>query len=232
MSITMWFRGQADESWALLPSVYRKRYEKADEDSYRHEFQLRAYPHLSEATYAPTNLWEWYFLMQHYGVPTRLLDWTESSLVGLFFALFDPDERCDSKDGTVWILDPWYLNESVANLGDVLPRYSARMLSRYIWPIWGRRNLPAGVAAFEPPANSKRLAAQRGKFTVHGKARLALETYPSLLQGLVRIVVPASAKPRVKRQLTAAGITEGVIFPDLSGLGREIRFAWTDEDPL
>src|SRR2546427_12382459 len=78
-----WFRGLEDAAYELLPGAYR--YKIADEDELRAEFKRRAWPMLTEAR--PSNDWEWYFLMQHYGMPTRLLDWTDGALLALYFAV-------------------------------------------------------------------------------------------------------------------------------------------------
>jgi hypothetical protein len=222
-----WFRGQADESWNLIPGVYRTPYDRVDEDSYRHEFQLRAYPFLSEATYQPSSDWDWYLLMQHHGLPTRLLDWTESSLVALYFAV---ERRTTNVPGAVWVLDPWWLNSHVAEIGDYVGGCYSPSIQRYMWSTWGRRDeLPSNPAAFEPPHNSKRLAAQRGKFTVHGSVRGSLESFKISKSRLSKIIIPGGVKDKIRRQLAMAGITEGVIFPDLGGLSREVKEAWSYE---
>ena len=77
------------------------------EDELRQEFIIRA-PSLSAER--PQNSWEWYFLMQHSGAPTRLLDWTEGALIALYFAVRN---KLDETDAAVWVLNPWSLNEHV-----------------------------------------------------------------------------------------------------------------------
>src|SRR5260370_289457 len=77
----LWFRGHGNASYRLIPSLYRSPEcvkENAD-DELRTEFERRALPMIADRP--PRNEWEWYFVMQHYGAPTRLLDWTDSALV-------------------------------------------------------------------------------------------------------------------------------------------------------
>ena len=97
----LWFRGHSSESFSLLPSVFRQGPEwgrTIDEAGLFHdfirEFAVMRTEHRSE--------FEWLSLMQHYHIPTRLLDWTTSFLVALYFAVLEPFDE----DGTLFILNP------------------------------------------------------------------------------------------------------------------------------
>src|SRR3569832_2130761 len=103
-AIRPWCRGQSDASWHLYPGVCRPGV-VCNPDEIRSEFHLRALPLLR---HIPGSDWEWYFLMQHYGLPTRLLDWTTGSLLGLYFAV---RTEVGKQDAAVWIIDPWALNK-------------------------------------------------------------------------------------------------------------------------
>jgi FRG domain len=115
----LWFRGAQKSNWPLTPGLYRFPEDVKElleaEDEIREEFVKRA-PSLTE--HRPLNAWEWYFLMQHYGTSTRLLDWTESPHAGLYFAVKDGEGL---HDAVVWVLDPWWLNYRVLRKREVIP---------------------------------------------------------------------------------------------------------------
>jgi hypothetical protein len=89
------YRGHADASWGLKPSVFRAGVVGITDRPKLHRWARVA---ARFASPVPRNDIEWLVLAQHYGIPTMLLDWTESPLVGLFFACYGEE----AKDGCVW----------------------------------------------------------------------------------------------------------------------------------
>ncbi|MHA5498444.1 FRG domain-containing protein [Pseudomonas aeruginosa] len=110
------FRGHADVSWQLLPGVYRLDSEgrsfRTDESRLFHEM-LRCD---SSAFAEDKTTFEWLARMQHYGLPTRLLDITANSLVALFFACTDLQET----DGEVFAF-PWPDRRTLIHQRDLPP---------------------------------------------------------------------------------------------------------------
>lgn len=103
-----WWRGQACENWTLVPKVYRTNYGPQYEPNIAMKFSQRA-PTRHSKVPLPGDLARWLFLAQHYGLPTRLLDWTESPLIALYFAVWE--DQYLEQPGAVWAMNPFKLNE-------------------------------------------------------------------------------------------------------------------------
>ncbi len=227
-----WFRGHRCSDWALVPSFYRlyphgspaTTGERDLDAELQQEFVMRA-PSLTDVR--PQDPWEWYFLMQHSGAPTRLLDWSEGGLIGLYFAVRDSD---GTEDAAVWMLDPWWLNKRVVGHSEVIPpaartgmadedakRYGQWLPKRFD----PKASLPGLPAAIYSSHISPRISTQRSCFTVHGARLDGLEQLANESQTrMVKVVVPGSSVRRVKQELVISGIDEITIYPDLDGLGR------------
>src|SRR4028119_638219 len=222
-----WFRGHHDATWSLLPSVYRDDYSGLSEDNCRQDFKLRAYPYLAGSAREPSNDWEYYYVMQHHGLPTRLLDWSESPLVALYFAL---REATGDTSVAVWMMDPWWLNEKVGSLGSRILWSNDAPVAHYLpQPFAEGVVIPAAPIAIEPPHTSRRIAAQKGVFTLHGTDRKPLEHQVALAERLVKIVIPQRRVRKIRAELRLAGVTETLVFPELPGLCRELLDHWLQD---
>jgi hypothetical protein len=231
-----WFRGQASAEWGLTPKIYRHqrgvRDSKAegqrvrsDDDEIREGFIRRA-ANLSDIK--PTNEWDWYFVMQHYGAKTRLLDWTDGALLGLYFAL---RENKGYDDAAVWAMDAWELNRRVVDKYEVIPpgdpgtsvadkqRYGRWLRSRFTPGRWGR-----WPVAIYPGHIMRRIGAQRSCFTIHGSDRRGLDVIAREMGvPTAKIVIPSWQVGSMKLSLETCGIDETTVFPDLEGLGRVVN---------
>lgn len=219
----LWFRGHCDATWTLKPWIYREVDLLEDfEDALRRDFMLRAVPYLEGFAREPQTRWDWYFHMQHHGLPTRLLDWSESALVALYFAI--RDHKNDGKAAAVWILDPWRMNEKFTRESIIMdPENEAKAYLHE--PYDSKGVLPRSPIAIRARHTSRRIAAQRGAFTIHGSDNQGLEAY-ELNRALAKIVIPCASVGAIRKSLRTAGITEGVVFPELPGICREVLDYW------
>lgn len=210
--------------WPLMPNIYRSSLFE-DESSIRLEFRRRALQLITG--HIPADEWQWYFLMQHHGAPTRLLDWTDSALVALFFAISSniPGETSVNGNAAVWILNPWGLNDAVSGDARVLET-NWQAASPYLPPLPNGELEPRLPMAIDPPHFTSRVAVQRSHFTVFGSIERGLERVAKRHKNLLaKIVIKRSAIQEMRLDLTTCGIRDTAVFPDLEGLSRElIRF--------
>jgi len=249
-----WFRGEQSAAWlpgtALQPKLYRDGFDSKLtldlEAEMRVEFRRRGGQLITER--APVDKWEWYFLMQHHGGPTRLLDWSDAALVGLYFAVSKRGRNGDSNadtDAAVYMLDPCWLNEQafkefkeVSGLGDEYRQFGPAL------PDWDEAKSYLTDDEFDnddklcikcplaivPSHFLRRLAAQRSCFTIFGREKDGLKKLvaESADAHLVRFDVKKESIPEITQDLRWAGISEDTIFPDLEGLGRELSYRFRD----
>ena len=192
------FRGQADSSWELLP--------KAGRPTFNNGRDLGRFKHWCDRAVAcrelPDSVWERLVIAQHYGLATRLLDWTFNPLVACFFAVADlPDI-----DGAVYAHFPTrFIDQSEQSIE--------------------RIDLVAGLI---PRAIDIRILRQAGGFTVHPRPAepLAAEDLQKPLSGLslVKIEIPCDLKGAVREMLENYGVNYSALFPDLDGLSRQTNW--------
>jgi len=215
-----WYRGQQRRHWRLVPNIVRQRcFDRETEDEIREEFAVRA-PGVSGPEPLPTNSWDLYFLMQHYGAPTRLLDWTESPVIALYFAVRDNPGYYDS---AVWMLDPYELNKQVIRKAEVIspsatganPKDTKRV-APWLPDRWSRAKLPKDPVAIFPTHIARRISSQKSCFTIHGAIEDGFARFAVGSQAcLIKTVISARAIPDVRFALRRYGIDDTTIFPDL-----------------
>jgi hypothetical protein len=226
----LWFRGHINADWKLTPKLYRTPFIGADENEIRHEFQSRALQLIQ--TRLPANRWEWYFLMQHYGVPTRLLDWTENALIAIYFAV---ENHPATFDAALWVLDPTWLNRKLRKgiEGAMLPDWEEAQsyLPELEAAFEGKKVTATLPAAMEPPHVDRRLSAQSSRFVIFGTTRDLMRIKAAGRRfvrqrrvGMLRI--PKENVKAIQTDLGHYGITAASVFPDLSGLSQELCRKW------
>ncbi|MGO9404232.1 MAG: FRG domain-containing protein [Terriglobales bacterium] len=229
----LWFRGVRDSArHVLLPSLYRHptitgANLKGLEADLMSMFRHRAPPFLREL---PKGDFELLFLMQHHGVPTRLLDWTENPYIALFFALENAADEDPARavDSAVWVLNPILLNKTALtnHTADHIFAIEDELLHGYE-PSIPPKNSGKLPVAMDGVHNSPRIVAQRGAFVLFGTQAVAMNNEPVLtaVPGLLhKLVINRTLKKSMRDALFATGITDSVVYPDLDGLGREIKY--------
>lgn len=233
--VTQWYRGCGKITYSLLPGLYRHPAISDVKSLVENEYSImcmfvhRSFPFLEQKLEIG---FDGMFVGQHYGVPTRLLDWTENPFIALYFSLISALENSHyttpSEDAAMWILYPveWNKHALRNQAFDKILGVNDDPLSGYsLTKDSSKLNLyPAALYGLH---NSHRIVAQRGSFTIFGKDNRAMEKiytdddFPK--NSLIKIIIDKNDISTLLEQIINIGITDSVVFPDLDGLAKELK---------
>src|SRR3990170_5949661 len=229
-----WFRGEAGDDPPLCPKIASFQHNKENYllQSFRRQAGgLANVPHREQ-----TDMW--LFMAQHYGVQTRLLDWTEGALLALYFAINEgkPNPR-------IYMLNPRKLND-IAGLKTSPPNYPLSWFgggSLYISLAWQNRNINDDQqnlmkelnlslkipTAFPATYQDQRMIAQRSCFTIHGLElkpiqEILTDNDIELKKCLFEYTIDIRTRSLLLQELSILGISAATIFPDLDHLARDL----------
>jgi len=236
-----WYRGHCNADWPLVSTLHRHVHRLSVDTSvkddpaelreilrgeYRtlyRQFKNEAWPLLSDRERSE---WGLIFAMQHYGIPTRLLDWTESAGCALFFA---QQGRVKGDRAAIWVLDPERLNELTIGQNGIVTfdeTTSGGDIDGRPWhPRFKQPENDLPTVAVAPLFANARMTAQRSKFTLSGDSFLPLnEQADGRLVNehiLVKIEIPPELFDELDDYLRVAGLRAFAFMPDFEGLRLE-----------
>lgn len=208
------YRGQANSSWNLDASITREpKYLSNEAEMYYEILSLKP-----DAFKNDISVYERLITMQHFGMPTRLLDITRNPLVAIFFACNNWD--CKDNDGVIFTFKPKdksdFLNfedprlkhlSTLFNHNNVKETDESKAFLSKIWYIKG-------------VAKNQRISNQSGDFIFVGKGdevTKELHQFPKM-----SIVIDSETKKVLLEQLESLNIHGGAVYPDLTHMSNYI----------
>jgi len=245
------FRGQADYRWQLSTTIERQgeRYKKAEGDFANREFwiltQFRRRAHnLLDKPPSYENAIEWLSLIQHYGGPTRLLDFTRSMFVALFFACEEGTE-----DAALWMMEYFgLLDRHTKRCGSDTIYHQQKKVSEFATKYIGSKTRKNGLLPIEPERLHERMSIHKGLFIMpininktfleNAKSeyrwrsiryktititKLMEIMYDDPVPRIIKLRIKKAWKPKIIEFLDEMNVNSNTLFPGLDGFARSLR---------
>ena len=226
------FRGLSDQSYLLENSFSRNCRNHANLE-YHLLRNFKKYAQINDPRLL-SNDWRVMTLAQHYGLPTRLMDWTYSPFVAAHYATSAIDEY--DRDGVIWLVNYVEVNK-------LLPEPFKSVLTHEMSNAFTIEKIETAVDSldkfdhlseetlllfFEPPSIDARIVNQFAFFSVMSNPLTSLnewlQQHPELYK---RIIIPKELKWEIRDKLDQANITERILMPGLDGLTKWLARHYT-----
>lgn len=236
--VSVFYRGHANKEWSLTPGVYRSEAAIKREDYLVHDL-IRHCPIDFQNCHSS---FEKLVKMQHYELPTRLLDISMNPLVALYFAAAGEF----NKDGELLIFliknedlsnfdDEWvnilsrisFLSNEIVNVGTDTNKWKAlitnlRNLQEPI-PYLNNANDLAKVLCVLPKLDNPRIIRQHGAFFLFGISDGEKDKMAALEVATITMRIPSAKKEEVLKQLDQLGINEKFCFPEIDKVAHYLK---------
>jgi len=196
---TMVYRGMTDSSYELKTSLGRCEpiYGKTILQLEKRIMKLFKESSISYLENKPENELEWLAIAQHFGLPTRLLDWSYNPLIATFFAV----EKKEDSDSVIYTFSG---ADTIQDSSKIKPSELDK------------------VIRYRPPHISVRIQNQAGLFTVHNEPEKEFSH-----NRLNKIIIPNTIKRDIKKSLFKYGISQKLIYPGLEGISKDLKWLET-----
>jgi hypothetical protein len=217
------YRGQADSSWVLDASITREpKFENAEGEMYYEVLSLKPDAFQNDKT-----VYERLITMQHYGMPTRLLDITRNPLVAIFFACNNWDAK--DSDGTIYTFEQPKKKSDFLNFEDKRLDYLPHLFN-HISLVKNQKDAEeflSQISFIRGVAKNQRINNQSGDFIFVGngdKVKQELHDLPKM-----SIIIDSQTKKVLMEQLESLNIHGGAVYPDLTNLSTYIRYKYENK---
>ena len=218
---TFWFRGHGDIEWPLIPSALRYKTENERNKALQLISDFKRYADMKlDRPPAANDELKWIQLARHYGLPTRLLDWTRNAAVALYFACCEEPQQ----DGAVYILNPIELNRKINVRAPRVydPNLDEEFIKIYLGLNGKINTRGTGTISINPTWNSPRIIVQQGVFTIAGSKYFTLTTKEA--SSLAYVKIEKQYKNNLLMELERVGINEMSIFPELEHMCNYLKW--------